>query len=217
MATNTVASDTLTTGGTSDLAGRTADVGGDWVETLNDSTTKGIVDAVAVAAKAAGLDNSNKMFYSLGAPTTPDYDVEVTLQALSGGDDPIGILGRYQDASNFYFLRDDGRLIRRTAGVFTELFRMSPIPAAGNAYRLRMLGTLISADLDTGSGFVDRGSIVDSDHVLTGLVGLGWGSLYAATHDIEPKGEFINYRVSDEVAAAASGPPRPTAPPFVFV
>lgn len=209
MSAVTVASDTLTTGGTSDLSGRTADFGGTWDEALNDSTVKGVVDGTVSAARASGTDNSNKMFYALGAPTTPDYEIEVTVQALSGGDDPIGIMGRYQNASNFYFLRENGRMIRYTAGVFTQIFIMSTIPAAGNAIKLRFSGTTIEAFLDTGAGFVSKGSVVDTDHSAKGRTGLAWGSIYFATHDIVPRGELTGYRVSQDGELTPPGGFRP--------
>ncbi len=206
MATNTVASDTLKTGGTSDIALRVADVGGSWVETLNTSTVKGEVNAAAAAAKASALHNSAKMLYTLGAPTTPDYDTDIEVQIAHTGDDPVHIIARYVDASNFYGIDMGGLLYTFLAGVKTDIDVLFTVPAVGDIVRLSCIGTAISAWVDTGAGFVEVASGVNSDHAGIGLMGIAWGNMYFATHDIAVTAELVNYRVSDEVAVGASAP-----------
>lgn len=199
MGTFVVASDTFLTGGTVTLEGRAAAVGGTWVKTLNPSAVLAEVSAVVSALRADGLDNSNKMFYSLGAPTTISYDVQLEVQAAHIADDPVHIVGRYIDANNFYAIDLGGLLYSFKDGVKEDLGLTFTINV-GDIVRLRMSGTTIAADVDVGAGFVEQESVTNADHSSIGVPGIAWGSMYFATHDINVTGEYINYAVSDDVA-----------------
>lgn len=200
MGAVTVASDTLNDdAGT--LVGRAGDFGGNWVESFNDSATNGEVDAGTSSCRAAGVDNTNAMVYTLGAPSNADYDVDLELQnphsvALDNGH---GIVGRYVDEDNHYGIDagTTGQLYKVVAGSQTTLGTNFTI-AVGDVVRLRMASDTIAADLDTGAGFVEQTSVTDTSHTSKGKPGIWWGNIRFGTQDIDPEAECINYLVTQD-------------------
>ncbi len=202
MAAVVVASDTLTTSAGT-MNGRTADVGGNWAERFNDSTTNGEVDGVTSSGRAAAVSNSAAMVYTVGTPTTPDYEVDLELQvphanALDNGN---GIVGRYISEQDHYGIDAGtvGQLYKVVGGVNTSLGSTWVI-AVGDKVRLKMVGTTISAWLDTGAGFVQQTSVTDSSHTAKGKGGIWWGNIRFGTQDVDPEAQDINFIVSQDGA-----------------
>lgn len=144
------------------------------------SANVGIVDGWTVANGTAGtiVDNAGSKAWKstdatfrahVGSGTWTDYAVEAKITVTSWvPETKVGVMGRYSDAANHYFMMYDNqagklRAVKRisTNGVtnnyYTDL--VLPTPSSGtHTYRLEMKGKVVTAYLDTHSvSFTDNG------------------------------------------------------------
>jgi hypothetical protein len=122
----------------------------------------------------------------LGNTTWRDQSIEadVTPTAFNGNDRWVGLVTRYQDSANYYYLtlRSSGsvQLRRMRAGVFTELARASLPVTIGRVYRLRLesVGSVHRVYVD-GLPVLD---VDDASHMSAGQAGI---TMYRARADYD--------------------------------
>lgn len=124
-----------------------------------------------------------------------DYDVELLIVTakVAGSDDPLGVIGRYQDVDNFYTAAKyqdnsstDVRLYSKTtASGYTELANADAGTALdGKIIKLVLVGSAISVVFD---GVTEISSHSNSDHSAAGQGGLAVGSALSgiSTNDVD--------------------------------
>jgi len=125
--------DTFTVAVDTALTAHTPDTGTGWVETLNSSTASVMTSFEATDVAGADLNENGRGIIMTTNPTPSigGYDIELDLASINstaGADDPMGMIARYVDADNFYYVRirknNDNpnlQLYKRVAAVSTLL------------------------------------------------------------------------------------------------
>ena len=134
---------------------RTPDTGTGYTLVLNGNGSGDFEIVSSVRARTnQGVENSTILLTFEPAPTSPNYDVGFSLNAwpTSATDDPVGVVARYQDASNYYAVviynsvagTSNCFLTKMVAGTPTDLDSGTVTLSTGVAYELRVSGSTIS-------------------------------------------------------------------------
>lgn len=184
------------------------DVGTSWVEEINDSSTIAQAKSSDVAGPAAVSNDTQIVVTGRPNPTSADYDIE---GVFTGGSAPRSniIVGRYQDADNWYAVRimvgaNNFRLYKSTtAGGIVQLGSSSTF-ANTSTVKLCLSGT----SLDVLENDTSEITATDSDITDPGSYGIGWGDLMVSGDDVHSSQSCDDFIV-DEVAVAVTRRPQP--------
>lgn len=209
-----VAQDSFSGSGAQALAGLTASpVEGTWSEVVN------TLGASAIIQRSAGWVQMNSGFANGTAiakltPTTgitgTNYDVSVTLQDVTSadGDDGVGIIFGYVDASNYCAAMvygagaaTDMYLVKRVAGVATSLgtpFNADPVN--GDVLSIEVRGT----GLTVKENGISRITATDGACDDSAAVGIGFGAMRVASDDAASRWHLDDFTVTDQDASSGA-------------
>jgi len=134
----TMVFDTFTESSNTDITAHTPDTGTGWTEEYNTALSTAQVQATNDILEGGEKTNRVGDVYSAQPnPTVAEYDITFTIKAVddSGGRKPIGIIARWTDDNNFYYLRmtptgsddDDLQLWKYVDGTATQLDSLEDI------------------------------------------------------------------------------------------
>lgn len=96
-------SDTFTGDNGTDLVSHSPDTGTNWQEVVDTAGTLNIQIQSNQARSSTSSSNNSIVYVANPASSVADMKVTATMTALStGNDDPVGLVLRYQDTSNYY-------------------------------------------------------------------------------------------------------------------
>lgn len=188
LASTTVGQDTFTEGSNTALTLHTPDTGTAWTEAHDPGGATATVNAAGYVALSAGA-NSNHVIYTITPNpglSSADYDVSITVTQLvtaQSDKDPVMLIGRYADSSNYYAFGVDGdtsktyALFEKVGGTVTVLSTAAITMAANDVLKFSLRG-------DTLKVYQNGGQVacaVDASLSAAGSAGLAWGNAAGAT------------------------------------
>ena len=198
-------------------------VGTGWTEEVNQSATpadeKATVNATSDTVMFLDGDGVIAIYSIQPNPTATEYDVDLTLKAITGGGDRgYGVIARYTDANNYYYACAKGadappdgeyQLHKRVAGTHTNLGRFVVQAAVNDVlnFRVRDSGDTLELFINT----ISRLTNTDTDLTVAGRWGKGWG---ANNTEIDDSWEGDDFK-GVEVAAAAVVIPSLAMAPYI--
>lgn len=193
---NLIFNDTFTdTNGTA-LTAHTPDTGTGWTEEERTGTAIQQIDSNA-ASPSANEASVRHIYSAQPDPGTPDYDVEFTIVAMSGADDPFFLVARFADANNYYSAGayNDGtfKIFKKVSGTVTELDSFSGSFANGDTFKFELRGTALKL-YKNGS---EQCSATDSDLTSAGKAGFGAGNAWAANDDVGSAASVDDFSVTE--------------------
>ena len=201
-----IVNDTFTTGSDQLLSAHTADVGGQWV--LTQGTSTWTVYTTGVASPTALVTNTGNIYTSRPNPSVAEYDIQTQITAFVGigSDDPIAIVARLTNTSNYYFALMysasaslDKRIFKRVADIVTQIASAEGSLAVNDTYKFEIRNATKKLYRNT----VEILSSTDNALTSAGSAGLAAGNLAVAGDDIAASWDLNNYSV-DEVGGAAA-------------
>lgn len=203
---STVFFDTFTVSSDTPVVSHTPDTGTSWTLAIDTTAAAATLNCIATTddLKASANVNSAKMgLIASPAPSSADCDVTIVLSSggPAGGDDPIFLLARWQDSSNFYALclyqsartGDDFFIYKVVAGTVT-LIGTCTAPfdeTATNTIKFELRGTALKGYKD-GSLLV---SATDSSITAAGACGIGYGNIVSALDDVGTAWRITSFKV----------------------
>ena len=199
-------SDAMTEGADTILTSHTPDTGTAWVESVNTTTASNAY--VFAATDTAGIDaseNSKAVIMTVTpAPSGVNYDVELDVAALysgAGTDDPMFVIGRYVDSSNFYAIQikknainPNIELYKYVAGTATSLGTYNVNLTATDTLKLEIRDATKKVYIND----VEQISSVDNALTAAGTAGWGVGSLINGTDDLKNQWQIDNFIVTEQ-------------------
>lgn len=198
--------DSFTEGADTTLASHTpSPTGTSWTKVESAAGKNLRVASASDTCEADGSGAGNTMYSATPGPTSADYDVLFTLAALETSNNPYscGVMGRFADASNYYYGRvlpslqaNDKRIYKEIAGVQTSLGSGDNANTVSDVILLEMRGSTLRL-LQNG---VERVSVSDSALTAAGKGGLLWGGI--AGDSTISTWRVDDFKVDEVVAAA---------------
>jgi hypothetical protein len=193
------------------LESHTPDVGTSWAEAED---TQGALSIVARSltddCRPGANSSSNRVIYTCTPNPTlggPDYDVSFKITSLATADDPMFMVARWADASNYYSAgvrsgaATDMVIAKKVAGVVTELASGSFTPAVNDVIKFELRGSTLKLYQNA----TERLSVTDSAIASTGAAGIGFGNAWVSTEDVNVLNRLDDFTVVDQNVAAGGG------------
>lgn len=212
--------DTFTEGADTTLASHTPTTGTSWTKLINGGGGDNLQVTAATdicASDGTGGLGDGSAYTADATYSTANYEVSCKLAGALAADDPVFLMGRIADASNFYtalFLLNAGvcRIYKMVAGTPTALgtgftFDSDSPPAVGDRLSFVLNGTTLEMRLNG----VLLDSTTDSDLSAAGKAGLGMGNIgIDSGHDIAAQAAD-DFAVHSIVAGGSNETLRPNA------
>lgn len=199
--------DTFTVGSNTALTSHTPDIGTSWTLLIDSTAGAVVVNAVATTdfATASANSSSNKIAYRADyTPASADMDVIMTLSGggPSGGDDPIMLLARIVDASNFYALvlyqnaksGNDFFIYKVVAGTATAIGTAASFDETGSE---TVMFSLRGTSLKGYKNGVELVAATDSTFTSSGMGGLGYGNIVNSIDDIALAWDVTSFQIDE--------------------
>ena len=206
--------DSFTNAGTVnvDIESHTPDTGTGWVEVINTGT---ITVEVEPGGQVINQTNSpSDAYFAKTDPAASEADVDAIFEGvgdLSGSDDPVGVIARYQDANNYIGLaryRDsrspDVYMFESVSGTITQLGSGVDATDRDNPFKLELRGSTAIMYEDTGSGFVALETVTVTG-TLAGDAGLFIGNMTPVSTDDARNTYGLDFFQLDEFASGGGG------------
>ena len=192
-----VIQDAFTVGADTDLKNHTpTDVGTGYTE-IENTTIAAFwqVNAAADRLHSSGIDSSDRFLYTAqGTYTSAEYDVQIGINNQAGADDPLWLLGRVTDTSNYYgaaFYANVGTdiyIIKNVADTVTDLASadtdFNGNNWAGTTIKFEIRDATKKIFADDGGGMTELLSDPDNAITAVGEAGLALGNIRFATDDV---------------------------------
>lgn len=188
-----------------DGIGYTVETGDGWTEIILDGTCE-LVGTTLSRSDDVGCGSGEGVAYTADAAAgygLADYEIEVEFEAGPGSTRVVWLLGRVQDASNFYALRmeiafaaivGEIGIYKLVAGAWTQLAVASGIyPVTLDVIKFRLYGSTLTA---LKNGIVVCGA-VDASHAGAGEAGYAQGDIGYDAADLGSSGRLEYFNVTE--------------------
>lgn len=197
------------------ITSHTPDTGTGWVEAENTSLQQLDVQPLSAGVcQPSGNEGNDRFLYSTNPePSTADLDVQFTVDGVgaNANSDTYGIYARFQDVNNYYALLKrrnastvDTQFWKLVGGTATLIEETNSGTVTGDIYMLELRGSTIRVLRDTGSGFTELMSNVDTDISAAGAAGIFYGNAFVSTDDIDTAFSISNFQWAEVGAPAGT-------------
>lgn len=173
--------DTFTEASNTALQSHTPDIGSGWTKSFaGTATNMQVFGGGGYVGAASAATNLGVIYTTNGTFSSADYEVSANVTSWTSGDDPLWVIFRYVDNSNFYGVRlsltfNEFRLYKVVAGVATVLNGSINVTLTNTpqTFKVRVVGSAISLLLDSTL----LGTWYDSSLTAAGKCGIGMGNI----------------------------------------